>query len=150
MAQDPYLPGFKTICTVVGITYVLLGSSMLLRGAHASMAPFAVPEATLSSPHFADFFHFVFVHMVVIGVLIGMLGRLVEKGGAQRFVARALTVIQIHYAYLDFRTSDSVLGSGLYRGPASLGPAIVGVLVTLAFAYLSVRPLRSVVSTRPS
>lgn len=116
---------------------------MVVRGPRAAMQPFGVPEAVLSSAHFADFFHWVFVHMMVLGVLIGLLGRYVRDGKPQVIVARVLLLLELHYTYLDIRTSDSALGSGLYRGGASLVPAFVGVLVTLSFLYLSIRPLRS-------
>jgi hypothetical protein len=134
------VPGFKTTLSVIGAVYVLLAGSMLARGAVASMQPFGVPEPVLSSPHYADYFHFTFVHMTVLGISIVMLGRFVEAGRHQRLVARVLGLINLHYAYLDFRTSDSVLGNHLYRGSASLVPAIIDVIVTLAFAWLSFRP----------
>lgn len=86
---------------------------------------------------FADFFHWLFVHMTVIGILIGLLGRYIVDGRHQQLVARVLFVVQAHYAYLDFRTS--MLGSGLYPGPRSLVPLSIGVLMLLAFGYLSVR-----------
>src|SRR4051812_12610623 len=99
------IPGFKTICTVVAAIYVLLAGSMLARGARSAMTPFRVPEEVVASPYFADFFHWVFVHMVVLGILIGLLGRFVEGARAQRVVAGVLTAIELHYAYLDVRTS---------------------------------------------
>jgi hypothetical protein len=145
MASDstPILRGFKTICSAVSVTYVLLGSSMLIRGARASMQPFGVPEVVLTSAYFADFFHFLFIHMIVIGLLIGTLGWFVQHDRQQRMAARLLCVIQLHYTYLDLRTSDSIFGNGLYRGSASITPALVDLVVTLAFAFLSVRPVKS-------
>ena len=135
------LPGFKAACTAIGLLYVLLGMSTALRGAPATMAQFGVPKAVLSSPHFEDFFHWVFVHMTTLGVLLLLLGRFVEPGRAQRMVARVMCFVELHYTYLDFRTSDSPLGNGLYRGQASLIPPIIDVLVLLTFAYLGSRPL---------
>lgn len=135
------LRGFRLICTIVAVTYVLLGGSMVFRGARAAMTPFGVPEHVLSSPHFADFFHFLFVHMMVLGILIGMLGRYVVDGRAQRIAARVLCLIQLHYTYLDVRTSDSAFGNGLYQGSGSLGPVVIDLMVVACFAYLSVRSL---------
>jgi hypothetical protein len=147
-SNAPPIRGFKTICSIIGATYVLLAGSMLARGARGSMEPFKVPEAVLSSAHFADFFHFLFVHMITLGVMVGLLGWFVENGRHQRFAARVLCAINVHYAYLDFRTSDSPLGNGLYQGPASVIPALVDVAVVLAFAYLSTRRVREAVPAR--
>jgi hypothetical protein len=143
--QSPssYVPGFKPIATAIGIVYVLLASSMLARGAEAAMRPFGVPEPVLSSPYYADCFHFMFVHMVVLGITTVMLGRFVTHGPWQRMVARVLCVINVHYAYLDFRTSDSVLGNALYRGAETLGPPVIGVVVALCWAYLGLRSVRA-------
>jgi hypothetical protein len=136
------LPGYKAICTTVGTSYVLLGASMVLQGARAAMTPFGLPETTLASRHFADFFHWVFTHMMVLGVMIVMLGRFVERGSYQQLVARIILLVELNYTYLDFRTSDSAVGNALYRGPRTLVPALIDVIVCLAFAYLSVRRLR--------
>src|SRR5262245_61644270 len=98
-----HLPGFRRVCTIVGALYLVLGGSMVLRGPQQVMQPFGVPELVLSSPHFMDFFHWVFVHMMVLGVLIGMLGRFVVDGVSQQWVARVLCVVELHYLYLDLR-----------------------------------------------
>lgn len=141
--SDHHLPGFKPVFTGVALMYIVLGGSMVVRGAHASMAQFGVPEAVLSSPHFRDFFQFLFVHMMVLGLTVGMLGRFVDDGPKQRLTARIMCSIQALYTYLDVRTSDSFLGNGLYQGPGSLVPVMIDVTVMLCFAYLSVRPLRA-------
>lgn len=138
------VPGFKRACSVVGVTYVLLASSMLARGAETAMRPFGVPDAILRSPHYADYFHFTFVHMVTLGVLIFLLGRYAERGNAQRTIARVLCLVQVHYAWLDLRTSDSALGNHLYRGAGTMIPPMIDVAVALCFAFLGVRALREV------
>ncbi len=144
MAAMPntYVPGFKAVCSVVGVLFALLSGSMLARGVETAMRPFGVPEAVLRSAHYADYFHFTFVHMNVIGLLIFLLGRYVDSGRAQRVVSRTLVLVLAHYAYLDLRTSDSALGNHLYRGAATLMPPVIDVAVMLCFAWLSVRPLR--------
>jgi len=133
------LPGYRRILGGVGVLYVLLGSSMVARGAAAAMQPFGVPEAVLGSPHFADFFHWVFVHMTVLGVLFVLLARFVTEARAQRSVARVLLLLELHYTYLDLRTSDSPFGNGLYQGGGSLVPPLIDLIVVLCFAYLATR-----------
>jgi hypothetical protein len=95
----------------------------------------------LSSAYFADCFHLLFVHMITLGVLIGMLGWFSAEAHQQRSAARVLCALNLHYAYLDLRTSDSPLGSALYHGAASLMPAVIDVLVLLAFGYLGLHAL---------
>jgi hypothetical protein len=138
MSSSSSLPGFKSICAAVGITYVLLSVSTLLQGAPAIMAPFKVPSDLLSSPLFLDFFHWVFTHMAVLGVMIFLLGRFVETARHQQTVARVLLLVALQYTYLDVRTS--VLGNGLYGDPRSLVHVAIDLLVVLGFAYLSLRP----------
>ena len=129
------IPGWKTVCTVVGVTYILLASMMLFSG-FQQMADFGVPEVVLASPHAADFHHWLFVHMSVIGVLIVLLGRYVQSADAQRTVARVLTLVALHYTYLDLRTSE-MFGIGLYAGLAWVVPTAVDVLFALTFAVMS-------------
>jgi hypothetical protein len=119
----------------IGTLYVVLASTMLAGGV-GQMAQFGVPEATLASPYFADHHHWVFVHMVVVGILIALLGRYVEGEPSQRMVARVLCLIQLHYLYLDLRTS-TLFGNGLYADRAWVVPVMVDVLVVVAFSYLS-------------
>lgn len=133
------LPGYKLTCSAIAVAYVLLAASTLLQGPRAVLAQFGAPEPVLASALFADFFHWVFVHMIVVGLLIGLLGRLVEGAPKQRVAARFLLLAQLHYAYLDLRTS--VWGNGLYAHPKSLVPFFIGVLMVLCFLVLSFRPL---------
>lgn len=137
--SNVHVPGFKVACSVVGGLFVMLAGSMLARGAETAMRPFEVPEAVLRSAHYADYFHFTFVHMAVIGVLIALLGRYVERGRPQRIVSRVLVVVLAHYAYLDLRTSDSAIGNRLYHGPATLIPPVIDVAVALCFLWLGLR-----------
>ena len=138
-----FVPGWKLIGTVIGAVYCLLGGSMLLQGVQAVMQPFGLPESTLASPHFADFFHFLFVHMVVLGIMTVLLARFVTEGRYQRIAAWLLCAINVHYTYLDLRTSDSAFGNALYRGPNTLVPPAIDVVVVLCWLYLALRPMRS-------
>jgi hypothetical protein len=80
--------------------------------------------------------------MVVLGLLIALLGRYVEAGRPQRITARVLFFVQVHYAYLDLRTSDSPLGNHLYRSPGTLIPPLIDVAVAVLFGFLGLRALR--------
>jgi hypothetical protein len=131
------LPGFKASCVTIAVLYVLLGGSIVLRGTRASMAAYGVPEATLASPHYDDAIFWVYTHMIVIGLLTGVVGVFGEGERLKKWAARLLFAAHVFYTYLDFRSSDSILGNGLYRGPASLVPPIICLVVTLVFAHLS-------------
>ena len=143
------LPGFRAACTAVCVLYVLLGGMMKARGAVEMMGPFGVPPAVLEAPHFVDFYQFTFLHQMVIGGLIGLLGWTVTEGRSQRAVAAALCGMQLVYAYFDFRTSDSPLGNGLYQGPGSLVPPVMGLTVALVFGVLALRGPRPVPAVQP-
>ena len=131
------LPGWRATCTSVAVIYVLLAASILVRGARASMAGFGVPEATLASPHYQDAIFWVYAHMLVLGLVVGFVGRSAEDGRFQQGFARLMVVISAGFTFLDVRASDSPLGHGLYRGTVSLAPALVGAVVTLLFAHLA-------------
>ena len=133
-----YLPSFRSTCIGVGALYVLLGGSILIRGTDAAMKPFAVPETTLTSPHFNDAIIWVYTHQVVIGVLTLVIGFTAEGNERlKRWFARAMLLAHAVYLWMDTRSSDSWLGTGLYKGPASLAPAVICLVVTALFAHLS-------------
>jgi hypothetical protein len=132
------LPSFRSTCLVVGVLYVLLGGSVLARGGVASMAEYEVPAATLASPHYADAIEWVYVHMLVIGLMIGVVGLFAREARLQRWFARLMLVAHAYYLFLDVRTSDTALGTGLYQGPASIVPAVIVLCVLLLFVHPSV------------
>jgi hypothetical protein len=149
MAPGHRLPGFRGACTAVAVVYVLLGASMKLQGATGAMSQFRVPPEVLAAPHFIDFFQFTFLHQMVIGLLIGLMGWTVTEGKAQRRVAQALWAVQLVYVYVDLRTSDSPFGNGLYQGPGSLVPPVMGLVVAALFGVLALRRLRSASRSPP-
>jgi len=132
-----YLPGFKGTCLTIGLLNVMLAGSLFLRGLGASMAEFRVPAATVASAHYLDALTWVYVHMIVVGVLIGALGLWVDAPLTRRRFARVLLAAHLVYACLDFRSSDSVLGNGLYQGSASLLPGLYCLVACLLFLHLS-------------
>ena len=131
-------PWFRRVMTGLGALWVFLASTILVRGTEESLREFAVPEAVLTSAHFDDAITWVYVHMVVLGVLMIGLGRWVTDPRAQRNLARLFVVAQLIYLYLDIRSSDSALGNGLYQGPASLIPVVMGIVFLIAFLVAAV------------
>ncbi|WP_394836093.1 hypothetical protein LVJ94_04200 [Pendulispora rubella] len=101
------------------------------------MEPYGVPEATLASPHYQDAILWVYSHMIVIGLLTGCLGIIAEGERAKKWTARLLLVVHLYYTYLDTRSSDSFLGNALYKGTASIAPALIVAMVSILFAHAS-------------
>ena len=124
---------------IVGITFVILSLSLFLKGLTPSMAEFKVPEPVLSSPHYFDALLWVYVHMIVIGLLILLIGISVTDPKKQQWITMKLILIIGVYTYLDFRSSDSALGNGLYKGEASVAPALFSLGVEVLLILLVVR-----------
>ncbi|MFT3839048.1 MAG: hypothetical protein QM723_18855 [Myxococcaceae bacterium] len=136
-----YLPGFKASCLTLCAIFVLLAGSILARGPMVAMADYQVPPETLASPHYADAMTWVFLHMLVLGLLIGTVGWFAEGVRLQRAFSRVMLAAQLVYATLDVRTADWRFGNALYKGPGSLGPVVVEALALVLWARLSfVRP----------
>lgn len=137
MKIERFLPGFKTTYLTVSVVYVLLAGSLFAKGLMISMAGFKVPQTTLDSPHYYDAILWVYTHMIVIGLMIGLMGLYAESMKLKLWMSRLLCLCHIYYTYLDFRSSDSVLGNGLYKGEGSVIPAIISLIITLLFLRLS-------------
>lgn len=135
-----FLPGFKASCLTICILYVFLAGGLFVRGIKTSMAEFKVPPQILNSPHYLDAIGWVYTHMIVIGLMVGVMGLYAEGQKFKQTMARLLLVAHVYYTYLDFRTSDSILGNGLYQGPGSVIPAFIGLFVTLLFLHLGFCP----------
>jgi hypothetical protein len=135
------LPGFKVSCLVLAALFVLLAGSILLRGPMVAMADYAVPPETLASPHYADAMTWVFLHMTMLGLIIGVVGWFAEGARFQRAFAVLWLCAQLVYTTLDVRSADWPLGNALYKGPGSLGPVVVGGFAIVLWARLClVRP----------
>jgi hypothetical protein len=132
------LPGFRASCLTIAAVYVFLAGSILLRGPMVAMADYAVPASTLASPHYADAMFWVFLHMTMLGLIIGVVGWFAEGARMQRAFARLWLAGQLFYLVLDIRAADWPLGTALYKGPASLGPVVVGVVATGLWLRLNV------------
>ncbi len=131
-----FLPGFKTCCLIVCFLYVTMAGSLFIKGLMTSMVDFQVPAQTLNSPHYYDAMLWVYSHMIVLGLLIGVVGWYAKDSQLKKWVARLLLLVHVYYTYLDFRTSDSFLGNSLYKGAGSVIPGLVCLLVTLLFFQL--------------
>ena len=77
----------------------------------------------------------VYLHMIVIGLMILLLGRLAHEAPLQRWMSRLLCLAHTVYALWDIQASP--LMNNLYHGPAALFPVFYGVLVALLFLHLS-------------
>lgn len=133
------LPNFRRTFLIVGYTFIVLPLSLFTRGLMNSMAEFKVPELILNSPHYYDAILWVYVHMIVLGLLIITIGYSVNDLNKQKWIATLLFLVTAFYVYLDFRSADWVFGNALYKGESSIIPAIIGLIVNLLFFQLAIR-----------
>jgi hypothetical protein len=113
-----------------------MAGSLFVKGLMTSMIDFQVPTQTLNSLHYYDALLWVYSHMIVLGLVIGLVGWFAKDSLLKKWMARLLLLVHIYYTYLDFRTSDSFLGNGLYKGAGSVIPGLVCLLVALLFFQL--------------
>ena len=132
-----FLPGFKASCLIVCGLYIFLTGGLFAQGLMTAMGKYEVPQAQLDSPHYFDAILFVYVEMLILGLLIGGMGLWVTEGRAQVWLARLICGAHVVFTFMDFRSSDSPLGNALYKTPASIIPALICLVVTLLFLHLS-------------
>jgi hypothetical protein len=137
--MNSLFPNFKRTFLIVGYTFILLPISLFTKGLMVSMAQFEVPEFILKSAHYYDAMLWVYVHMMVIGLLILIIGYSVDDLNKQKWIAALLFIVTGFYFYLDFRSADWALGNALYKGESSIIPAIIGLIVNLLFLQLTLR-----------
>ncbi len=118
---------------------MILPLSLFAKGLMVSMAEFKVPEIILDSAHYYDAILWVYVHMMVIGLLILIIGYSVNDLNKQKWIALVLFMVTAFYVYLDFRSADWAFGNALYKGESSIIPAIIGLMVNLLFFQLTIR-----------
>lgn len=142
MSHAPHdLRAFKPVFTAIGVTYVILASSMLLRGV-AVLRDFAVPDVIVASPVMNDFFTFFYQLMAVYGVLMVLFAQ-VTRGDAQRYVAAAFFALNVLATLRDLSTSDSPYGNRLYRGEATMVFVYLDALFATLFAAVALSRARS-------
>lgn len=139
--SQPEIRGFKHVFTVAGSIYVLMASSMLVRGPGV-LRDFAVPERVAAEPVLGDFFTFLYLYMAFGGAIQVLFGHVTRGLRAQTLVACVYTAANFLFALRDLSTSDSRFGNRLYRGEATLFFVLVGLTYTAAFGALAVAGLR--------
>jgi len=101
------------------------------------MADYGVPEPTLGSPHYVDAINWVYLHTLVLGVVVGLVGWFAREPDLKLWFSRAILAAHVVYATLDF--GHSSLGNGLYEGAASIIPGIMALSFALLFVGPSIR-----------
>jgi hypothetical protein len=135
------IPGFKIVLTVIGLVYVAMGASMVVRGVGA-LRPFGVPEDVIASPVMADFFLFFYQLMMCVGGLMVLFGHVTVGRSRQIAVAAAFMLFDVLVALRDLSTSDSRFGNRLYRGDDTLVFVAISVTLALVFGALVVLGVR--------
>lgn len=130
------LPNFKTTCLTVSGLYVLLSLGLFAKGLAVSMAEYKVPSAILASPHYLDSLHWVYTHMFVIGLMIGLVGWHAREAAFKKAFSLLMLMVHVYYTYLDFAHADTPWGNALYKGTLSVVPAFFSLFFTLLFLYL--------------
>jgi len=136
-----FIRGFKPVFMTIGVIYVLLASSMLVRGVDA-LHEYGVPPRDVESPVVADIFIYFYILMAFIGVLMVLFGLVTRERTHQLLVAAAFFASQIVFALRDLRTSDTSLGNHLYKGDGTVVFVLIGLSFAAAFGSLVVGGLR--------
>ncbi len=134
---------FKTTTIVVGLVMSLLALSLFAKGLLPAMAEYGVPPELINSPHYIDAITWVYIHMVTIGLLLITFGYAVTEPQKQKLVSILVSIVLAFYTYLDFIHSDSAVGNALYKGNQSVIPAIISLVMTLAFIRLTIKLFRN-------
>ncbi|MFO0713156.1 MAG: hypothetical protein U0353_25090 [Sandaracinus sp.] len=131
------IPGFRAVFTVIGVVYALMAASALSRGV-SMLADFGVSQAELASPVLADFFSFFYQLMAYVGGLLVLFGWVTRERRAQIAVSLFIALANLFFAFRDLSTSDSALGTHLYRGEATLVFVAIDLVLAAAFGALAV------------
>ena len=134
--------GFKASLMVLGILYVMMAASMLVRG-HGVMRDFGAPEELVSSPIFADVFSFFYEMMAAFGLSMVLFGQVTRDRASQVLVAAVYCAISLRFMLRDLSTSDSEFGNHLYKGAATQVFVYIGLTYTTVFGALALAGLRA-------
>ena len=138
---------FKLVLTILGVLYVIMASSMLVRGAPA-LGEFGVPESVFSEPVLADIFQFFYQLMAYVGVLTVLFGHVARERRTQLLVASVYFIANILTALRDLSTADCQFGNHLYKGEKTIVFVYISLVYAAAFGYLVVRGALSAYSSK--
>lgn len=133
------LPGFKTTFVTIGILQTLLACVFFIQGAVETMAQFQIPAEVLNSPQYIDAISYVFIHQFVLGCILTFIGFMATDPKFKTWLPRLLVPLYGIYTYFDFRATDTVFGNALYKGDASVIPALFSLVFMLFFLQLAVK-----------
>lgn len=139
---------FKLIFTILGGLYVIMASSMLVRGAPV-LGDFGVPESAFSEPVLADIFLFFYQLMAYMGVLTVLFGHVARERNTQLLVASVYFTANILTALRDLSTADCQFGNHLYKGEKTVVFVYISLAYAAAFGYLVVRGAVNASSPNP-
>lgn len=135
------LRAFKPAFVVLGLAYVLMASSALVKGT-PFLEDFGVSHQVASGPVLTDFFTFYYQLMVYIGVLTVLFGLVTRERRAQALVASVFFVSSILIALRDLSTSDTRFGSALYKGKETIVFVVISVVYAIVFGGLAIMGFR--------
>lgn len=135
------LRAFKPAFVVLGVAYVLMASSALVKGT-AFLEDFGVSHEVASDPVLTDFFMFFYQLMAYIGVLTVVFGLVTRERRAQAQVASVFFAASILMALRDLSTSDTRFGNALYKGEETIFFVVVSVVYAMVFGALALMGFR--------
>ena len=131
---------FKLVFTVLGVIYILMASSMLVRGVTV-LRDFGVPESAIAEPVLEDIFMFFYQYMALMGAFTVLFGHVARERSTQLLVASVFFVSNILTALRDLSTSDCQLGTRLYKGENTIVFVYISLAYAACFGYLVLRGL---------
>lgn len=131
------LRAFKPAFVVLGLVYVLMASSALVKGT-PFLEDFGVSHQVASDPVLTDFFSFYYQLMAYIGVLTIVFGLVTRERRAQAHVASVFFMASILIALRDLSTSDTRFGSALYKGKETIVFVVISVVYAMVFGSLAI------------
>lgn len=144
----PEIRGYKSVFTIIGLLYVAMASSMLVRGAGV-LREFGIPEDVVTAPVLEDIFLFFYQMMAAMGALMVLFGHVVRTRSSQTLVSSVFCALCLLFCAHDLSTSDSRFGNHLYRGEKTLVFVYIGLALAAAFGWLAVRGLQGQRITAP-
>ena len=137
-----YLRVFKLVFTSIGVIYVLMATSFLVRGT-VVLRDFGVSESAIADPLLQDFFSFFYQLMAFVGVVMVLFGHVTRERTSQLLVASFFCIANILCALRDLSTSDSRFGTHLYKGDQTVAFVYISLVFAAVFGVLAISGWRS-------